>query len=715
MELSPRAALEPNLGRRRLQRSSSQQQQHEPPDHRARVRIQDASREMASGERTRLSELEQETDELRRRLRYAQPDPSRPSPIAMLTAAAEMGVNSAAVEGDLAFHTQSHTPPVEDSQHVLPSPGLGPPLPGPGMISGVRAPDATEPRSLNNIYLTGSEIDELFQIFFQQYAPFLPILDPETTPNVYYTHSPFLFWSIVGIASRTYSKNPTLLTALARNINEMALLSIISGSSAWHCIQGLLLVLTWPFPKDATMADVTFPLSGMLLHIAMQNGLHIPMSSHEFSKRKRLPAPSEAEMIRRSELWAHCVIVYQRTCVIKGQPPRSLVNLELDGDLKHSLFQRISPSLVLELKCEDLKTRCSTAVLELGVRNLSSEQERSLDILLRAYDDQALDLEAQAFSAYDRFATSMCRLSIQIFHLFRNPNSFSSGCLATLTTAACDTISSIHSLGQSMAGYATSPIQMNYALLLASSALLRVLKGSQWATMDVEKAKTSYFTAINLAKQMSVYNFDIAAKTVMVLSQLWNSTKAFRKADGSEYLALRIRSRLVVSPVIDTVWWWREEFDPQFYSTVTSQSNAPEGTDANRDNLAISGNVSGGSTDRPDFSYFDEQFQADFEWALTDEFLFAPTEPYGPLVEVHDGKTRTTKQEFNPRRKTVIRSAYMGGETSSLSRDSDSQHEPPIIKGVREGGRQETPDHGMEKHKVQASRPTQRSPVGAVS
>ncbi|GKZ58544.1 hypothetical protein AnigIFM49718_004369 [Aspergillus niger] len=686
MELSPRAALEPNLGRRRLQRSSSQQQQHEPPDHRARVRIQDASREMASGERTpspsvkrgkkactecrqqkakcdaylnptqacsrcsklniqciisdpfrrehkrkRLSELEQETDELRRRLRYAQPDPSRPSPIAMLTAAAEMGVNSAAVEGDLAFHTQSHTPPVEDSQHVLPSPGLGPPLPGPGMISGVRAPDATEPRSLNNIYLTGSEIDELFQIFFQQYAPFLPILDPETTPNVYYTHSPFLFWSIVGIASRTYSKNPTLLTALARNINEMALLSIISGSSAWHCIQGLLLVLTWPFPKDATMADVTFPLSGMLLHIAMQNGLHIPMSSHEFSKRKRLPAPSEAEMIRRSELWAHCVIIYQRTCVIKGQPPRSLVNLELDGDLKHSLFQRISPSLVLELKCEDLKTRCSTAVLELGVRNLSSEQERSLDILLRAYDDQALDLEAQAFSAYDRFATSMCRLSIQIFHLFRNPNSFSSGCLATLTTAACDTISSIHSLGQSMAGYATSPIQMNYALLLASSALLRVLKGPQWATMDVEKAKTSYFTAINLAKQMSVYNFDIAAKTVMVLSQLWNSTKAFRKADGSEYLALRIRSRLVVSPVIDTVWWWREEFDPQFYSTVTSQSNAPEGTDANRDNLAISGNVSGGSTDRPDFSYFDEQFQADFEWALTDEFLFAPTEPYGPL------------------------------------------------------------------------------------
>ena len=279
-------------------------------------------------------------------------------------------------------------------------------------------------------------------------------------------------------------------------------------------------------------------------------------------------------------------------CVTKGQPPRSLANLEPDGDLKHMLFQRIAPSLALELKCEDLITRCSAAVLEFGVRTMSLEQEKSFDILLRAYDAQALDLEAQAYSgtypsqwqdsanpdtAYDQFTTTMCRLSIQIFHLFRNSSSFSSGCLAQLTITACNTINTIQNLGQNMVSLATSPIQMNYALLLAASALVRILKGPQWATMDVDKAKSSYFTAINLAKQMSVDNYDIAAKTVIVLSQLWNSNKAFRKSDGSEYVALRIRSRLVLSPVIDTVWWWRDEFDPQFYSMATSQGNAPEG------------------------------------------------------------------------------------------------------------------------------------------
>lgn len=69
-------------------------------------------------------------------------------------------------------------------------------------------------------------------------------------------------------------------------------------------------MLTWPFPKDVNYPDITFPLSGMLLHIAMQNALHIPMSSHEFS-RVKIPALSEADMIRRSELWAHCIIVYK--------------------------------------------------------------------------------------------------------------------------------------------------------------------------------------------------------------------------------------------------------------------------------------------------------------------------------------------------------------------------------------------------------------------
>lgn len=90
----------------------------------------------------------------------------------------------------------------------------------------------------------------------------------------------------------------------------MALLSVASMSPAWHTIQALLLLLTWALPKEGR-PDMVFPMSGLLLHIAMQNGLHIPVSSNEFSRAKVSP-PSEAVIVRRAELWAHCVVVYQR-------------------------------------------------------------------------------------------------------------------------------------------------------------------------------------------------------------------------------------------------------------------------------------------------------------------------------------------------------------------------------------------------------------------
>lgn len=135
----------------------------------------------------------------------------------------------------------------------------------------------------------------------------MPILDPHLSPNAYYAQSSLLFWVIIGVASRSYSKNPTLPSALARHILDAVLLSTASNSAALYKIQALLLLLTWPFPK----MDVLFPLSGLLLHLAMLNGLHIPMSTHEFAKMKTNNL-TEIDIHRRSELWAHCIIVYQQ-------------------------------------------------------------------------------------------------------------------------------------------------------------------------------------------------------------------------------------------------------------------------------------------------------------------------------------------------------------------------------------------------------------------
>lgn len=81
--------------------------------------------------------------------------------------------------------------------------------------------------------------------------------------------------------------------------------------------------------------------------------------------------------------------------MIKGQSPRNLVNLAQDRTQRQVLFDKIAPGLALKLRCQELVTKCSEAVLENGVRAMTLDQERSLDILLRRYESQVDELELQ--------------------------------------------------------------------------------------------------------------------------------------------------------------------------------------------------------------------------------------------------------------------------------------------------------------------------------
>ncbi|KAJ5781325.1 hypothetical protein N7457_006485 [Penicillium paradoxum] len=496
----------------------------------------------------------------------------------------------------------------------------------------------TKPRALKSVTVTGEEIDDLYRLFFHHYASFLPILDAQTKPNTYYTQSPFLFWAVIGVSSRSYPRNPTLQTALAQEVTEMAFVSVLSTCAPWHTIQGLLLLLTWPFPKE-NRPDVTFPLSGMLLHVAMQNGFHIPMSSHEFS-RVKIPAPSEVDMVRRSELWAHCVLVYQQSCVIKGQSPRNLVSLAQDVTQRQVLFDMIAPHLVQKLRCQEVLGKCSEAVLENGVRAMSLDQELVLDALLRKYEGEVDDIALQAVVDDKSYHLLLCRMAIQSFHFYKHQTIVSSGCLPHLIVAACNLVDYIQALADRSGFLFMAPVQISFGLLLASMSLLRILKSDFASTgLDTSRARASFFAAINLAKRMSTDRSDTAAKTITVLNQLWNSSKAFRKPDGSEYTALRIRSRLILSQILDAVWWWRDEFDPKARirirgtesndciprtksSTGVEAGRAFMGTESTRE--PSKGYLSTSNAPQQEEFQINEDYFTNFEWLSDEIFSFPP-------------------------------------------------------------------------------------------
>lgn len=169
-------------------------------------------------------------------------------------------------------------------------------------------PALTQPQTLEGITLQPNVIDELFKNYFQDYHHFVPVIDTSLTPNVTYQRSAFLFWAIIGTASRNFARDPTLLDCLGEKILNLALLSLRYPSVA--TIKGLLLVMTWPLPRAAGTTDVTYAISGSLLHMAIQIGLHIPTSSQDFSRvRVNL---TDHQIARRAELWGVCVLTYQR-------------------------------------------------------------------------------------------------------------------------------------------------------------------------------------------------------------------------------------------------------------------------------------------------------------------------------------------------------------------------------------------------------------------
>ena len=127
-----------------------------------------------------------------------------------------------------------------------------------------------------------------------------------------------------------------------------------------------------------------------------------------------------------------------------------------------------------------------------------------------------------------------------------------------------------------------NPISIPYyvvcAFLFASYTLLRILKSSVTLPPgEYEEAKSALFLAIGYMKQISNDPNDMCSRSVVYLTQLWNSTKAFKKPDGSDMFKLRARSRMTGSHVVDALIWWREEFDPNFKVQMQSMKNSALG------------------------------------------------------------------------------------------------------------------------------------------
>lgn len=258
--------------------------------------------------RKRLSELEKETDTLRKRLLT---DDYQSSTVGY-SQAAQIDEHDHSDVFAASSSTRSHDhPDTFLNREVATVPVVD------SAVSSSRVVDSlvstSTPRTLDGVTVSANDINNIFDLFFQEYSPVVPVVDSRLSPDTFHQQSPLLFWSIIGTACRSYAQNPTLLPALSKGITTSALLAVTASKSPLQRIQAFLLLVTWPLPDavESDQQETTYVMAGLLLHLAQRSGLHVPSGSDEFFRAKTQNLP-DIGVVRRSELWAQCVLAYQR-------------------------------------------------------------------------------------------------------------------------------------------------------------------------------------------------------------------------------------------------------------------------------------------------------------------------------------------------------------------------------------------------------------------
>ncbi|EPE24357.1 hypothetical protein GLAREA_08209 [Glarea lozoyensis ATCC 20868] len=434
-----------------------------------------------------------------------------------------------------------------------------PPAPAPLDIG------TTLPRSLDDIMLAQTEIDEIFALYFQHYARHLPFLDfaRSESPNSFYDQSPLLFWAIITAGARRYQRNPSLLGSLATPLLKLGWSSMQISAAVIPNIQGLLILSTWPFPTNTTSKDNTFTLSGMAVNLALQIGLHVPLQGQEYS-RTRVDLSSEG-LARRVQLWSYCVVVHQKAACGLGYPitlPLDLFQKKIDVSGLTNLAPR---SLTLEVRLASIVGRINSVFSEFNFDNLGQQAQVAPTMMLDVFEAQLSEIESDNTDLTDLecLYLQIARLQLRIYYLRCPENETFPLNLAKLYTTATGIINLVSTIDTRTSNFATYvPHHVYRMMTLAAAAVLRVLKTTLSEKLqERESGKAAFFTAIALLRKMSVYNNDMPSRMQGIFSQLWESERAFKPDEGSRgSTALRIQSRLSMSLLHDTMWWWREEF-----------------------------------------------------------------------------------------------------------------------------------------------------------
>ncbi|PHH74292.1 hypothetical protein CDD82_5016 [Ophiocordyceps australis] len=469
---------------------------------------------------------------------------------------------------------------------------------------------------LENVRLNDSQVAHLFNEFFYRYHPFLPFLNPQQPPEIYKQQHPLLFWSMIAVAARRFTRSSdcrNLLDQLSGPLTRYLWSTIGEVPSNYHVVKALCLLCTWPLPTSTTTSDPTHILCGVMMKTATGVGLHRPNHIRDFS---RVSVDLDADQLRdRITTWAVCNIVAQSIGTGYGQPASTLYDWTLamkssDSDQRSSMH--LSPELEARLQIERFCDKVSKEMYSNASdpRGVAGDEHRAilLRVFRRDYGELHASIMSQTWpncvvSLHLRAAGLHMRLA-GLFDSSKTPGYMDD--LMGLWRAATSFLDEFLQVGRTtfprdaisgnLLPYATNYLQQ--MLVAATFTLLKLMKSFLYNTIDFERGRSLFHHAIRAIRATSVVTNDLQWRLAELMVQMWNGARLEHRNRSikseedtpiqiDDSLQLKVRCRHSMSLVFDSVWRWREEFQAQGRGSLENTKH-PTNPDSANDSSAAS-------------------------------------------------------------------------------------------------------------------------------
>ncbi|KAL8847685.1 MAG: hypothetical protein Q9221_007287 [Calogaya cf. arnoldii] len=536
------------------------------------------------GKRSRNMEMEKEIHELRRQLATQQSSSTAPSP-------------SVKAPPSEAASPRISTIPSQLDQYITSDQAVDSLL---NLRSGIDllSPNGQtrQPRRLESITLTPEQVDDLFERFFKLFHPFMPLLDPSITPDAYFTMSSLLPWIIISVAARHYPPDPNLLPSLSAPTSRRLWATLADVPQNYVVVKALCILCTWPLPVSSTSSDPTFMLSGLMMQIAMQIGLHRPSHAQDFARFKE--DLRDEELRDRVKTWVACNMISQRVATGYGQPPSTVYDWALVPSLSSGTSYQLPKEIEIRLSIERFcnKVTKSFYTNKMDPMGLVSDDQRGIMSDFLAHDFEEIESKLLSnTSAITFLYLRAAGLHFRLSAFFDSPESqdyrLHLSSLWQATTSFLESVFELDTGGGLLLHASNYILQM---IIAAGFTLLKLLNSSFANSVKLPYGRELFLKTIKAIRTISVATNDLPSRLAEVLAQLWKSGgSGFRAGHGQgksfeNSLQLKVRCRMSMSLVYDSVWRWREEFQTKERGNLETAVKNPTNPDSNVESSASS-------------------------------------------------------------------------------------------------------------------------------